>query len=105
MSENNYWAAVTKARVGRRRWLRGTLATGVGAAALSFIGCGGGSDNTAPKTAENAGSLVSKPVDTTKQAQRVGVLPAMLNADAAGFNAYPHTALTVSSANDLAYSK
>src|SRR5438128_897217 len=78
---------------------------GMGMAALGLFGCGGDSSKSSATSSKGPTSLVDKPVDSTKRAVSGGILPSVTNADTAGFNAYPHSALTVSSANDLAYSK
>jgi hypothetical protein len=65
---NNYWQGAQEQRVARRRVL---AAGGAGAAALAFLAaCGGDSSSGTPS---DANSLVSKPVDTSKQARRGGV--------------------------------
>ena len=42
-----YWAEITRSRLSRRRALKGVAALGLGAAALSFAGCGGSDDGGA----------------------------------------------------------
>ena len=50
MSESSYWQRVTQQRLSRRRALGGATGLGVGALALSLIGCGGGDEGSQAKT-------------------------------------------------------
>ncbi len=131
----NYWDQFTSRRVRRRMLLRGAAVGGLGMGALSLIGCGGsnnsnsgssasaGSSGSTGSTASSgstasgasgasgptgssaASSLISKPIDSTAQAVKGGVLTGVTNSDVAGFDAYPSSSLTVTNANDLAYNK
>ena len=62
----SYWSSVLKRRLSRRRAI---AATGASAAAAAFLAACGGSDNESGDSNE----LVTKPVDTSKQAKRGGV--------------------------------
>jgi peptide/nickel transport system substrate-binding protein len=66
---NSYWNNILQTRLGRRRALAGTGAATAGA--LLLAACGGGSttDGEGGKT-----SLLSQPVDTSKQAKRGGTM-------------------------------
>jgi peptide/nickel transport system substrate-binding protein len=65
---SSYWQETLRRRVSRRRAL---AATGATAAAAAFLAaCGGGDDGG--ESGDSSG-LISKPVDTTKQAKRGGV--------------------------------
>src|SRR6266542_3857148 len=67
VSESDYWNNVLKSRLARRRAL---VALGAGALSAALLAaCGGGKE----KPAGDSSSLVSKPVDTIKQAKRGGI--------------------------------
>ena len=76
--ENSYWSRVLTQRMARRRALAVTGGTAVGAALLAA--CGGGDDSGSGGGGDSS-SLVSKPVDTTKQATRTGILKDRVAAD------------------------
>jgi peptide/nickel transport system substrate-binding protein len=64
---DTYWTRVLRSRISRRRSL---ALTGTGAlGALTLVACGGGSD--APEQSDKS-SLLTRPVDTTKQAEAGG---------------------------------
>ena len=79
--KDSYWAGLTQSRLDRRRLLRAGAAFGIGAGALSFIGCGGSDSDS-----QDASGLASKPADTTSKATRGGVLQTAINADPAVFD-------------------
>ena len=86
---SNYWDRTTSARVTRRRALGGVAGAGAAAAALSFVGCGGGDDGG--KTTEGADQgLLSFPVDTTAKARPGGTLKSVF-ASANPPSLDPHT--------------
>ena len=67
----SYWTNILEGRITRRR---GLGATGAAAAAAAFLAaCGGSDDQGGGGTADKSG-LITKPVDTTKQAKRGGTL-------------------------------
>src|SRR5688572_29319171 len=68
MSES-YWARVLNQRTSRRRALAAT--GGAAAAATLFAACGGSDDGG---NEEAANSVLTQPVDTTKQAKRGGII-------------------------------
>jgi peptide/nickel transport system substrate-binding protein len=68
ISMDMYWRQITRDRLGRRRMLAVTGGTAL--ATIIFAACGG--DNSRAKS--DAAGLLSKPVDTLKQARRGGVL-------------------------------
>jgi peptide/nickel transport system substrate-binding protein len=58
------------------------MVTGSAAAAATIlIACGGGSNNEGPSGPQDASGLLSKPIDTTKQAKRGGILKNYTNGD------------------------
>ena len=71
MSGHNYWAKVLENRLSRRRALAGT--GGAALTATILAACGGGSDSGGGNAGSDS-SLVSKPVDTLKQAKRGGIM-------------------------------
>ena len=79
---DSYWTNVTRSRLNRRRLLRGSAGLGVGAAALSFIGCGG-SSNSGDGTDTG---LATMPTDTTSKAARGGMFQTSINAEPAAFD-------------------
>jgi peptide/nickel transport system substrate-binding protein len=66
----DYWSRILNQRIGRRRALAAAGATTAAAALLAA--CGGGDDGDGG--GESSSGLVTKPVDTTKEAKRGGVL-------------------------------
>ena len=67
----NYWIGAIQNRISRRRALASSAGLGLGAAALSLIGCGGSTQSG--KQGPTGGSgLAIKPIDTTKQAKPGG---------------------------------
>ena len=69
--QGGYWTQARSARIGRRRFV--AMSGALGAAGFLLAACGSGGGN---KTTGGAGAsgLVTKAVDTTKQAKRGGVL-------------------------------
>lgn len=78
---NSYWDGLTRSRATRRRLLQASAALGIGGAALSFIGCGGGDGEGG-----DASGLSSRPADTSNKAVRGGVFSAAITADPAEFD-------------------
>src|SRR3954464_7777619 len=70
--EQRYWSNVLNNRIGRRRAMVATGATALGAAFLAA--CGGGDSGGSSGGSKESNSLVAKPVDTSKQAKKGGVL-------------------------------
>src|SRR4051812_24582281 len=68
----SYWSGIAEARWSRRRALSAVAGTGIVAALLAA--CGG--EGKTPT--ETTPTLVSKPVDETKQAKRGGTLKSFL---------------------------
>ncbi len=68
--QGSYWNSVLNNRLSRRRALAAT--GGLGAAAAFLAACGGGDSKS--DDGGNKSSLVTDPVDTTKQAKRGGTL-------------------------------
>ena len=77
-----YWDKFGTTRVTRRRVLKGVAVSGVAAAALSLVGCGGSSSSTssAGKSKDSSGLLGAK-TDTTKQAVGGGNWQSQRNED------------------------
>jgi peptide/nickel transport system substrate-binding protein len=84
MSEANYWERFTGARITRRRVTRGGAVIGGSIVALGLIGCSAGDGNKA--SSGDKSGLVSKPVDTTAQAKKGGVLKHFGTADPLHFD-------------------
>jgi hypothetical protein len=82
MSESTYWTAITQSRLTRRRLMRAGAAFGVGAGALSFVGCGGNDSGES----KDASGLAVKPADSTGKAAKGGVYQASINADPVAFD-------------------
>src|SRR4051812_8600162 len=70
--EQRYWNSLLNNRIGRRRAMVATGATALGAAFLAA--CGGGDSGGSSGGSKESNSLVAKPVDTSKQAKKGGVL-------------------------------
>ncbi len=78
MAEGSYWQRVLTARINRRRALGSAAAVGLGATALSLVGCGGGGSSgggggggTPSGGSGTQGSVIDQ--DTTSQAKAGGV--------------------------------
>src|SRR5689334_21915750 len=69
----SYWSKTLTYKVGRRRALAATGGTAVAAALLAACGSSGSSSGSS-SGGKDKSSLVTSPVDTTKQAVRGGVL-------------------------------
>src|SRR5688572_9190136 len=67
--DTNYWSASLRQTMGRRRALTATGALGIGAAFV--VACGGGDSGGG---SQSGSSLVAKPVDTTRQVKRGGIM-------------------------------
>jgi peptide/nickel transport system substrate-binding protein len=75
---HGYWETALAGRLSRRRTL---AATGGATLAAAFLAaCGGGDSGTESKT-EDKSSLVTKPVDTVKEAKRGGTIKDRMTAD------------------------
>jgi ABC-type transport system substrate-binding protein len=66
--ESNYWLRMQRNRIGRRRFLGGAAATGVGAAALGLVGCGDDDDEPSATTAPAGSATTAAPSATTAAA-------------------------------------
>ncbi len=116
----NYWARITQSRTDRRRLLRAGAGLGVGAAALSLIGCGGSNNNNSSASSGSSAAaspsgasgssaasgasgasgstgssasngLVSKPTDTTASAKNGGVYVTNITTDPLSFDSISGT--------------
>src|SRR5438874_768186 len=81
----NYWTRLTTNRLSRRRAL---AATGASAAAAAILAACGGGSSGGSKAESDKNSLVTKPVDTSKQAARGGVLKFYATGDAPSLDPY-----------------
>jgi len=100
----NYWERIISQRTSRRRALAGAGMAGAGVAALSLVGCGGG-ESTPLSSGEESG-VVSKPVDTTKEAVPGGVIQTRANLDVPGFDVLQATSTnTYLLVGNFAYSR
>src|SRR5687767_13065432 len=107
MSDNRYWARITADRMRRRQVLKGAASLGVGAAALSMLGCGGGSDSGgggADKVQDKSG-LLTVPSDTSAKATQGGILPSYFTADNPTFDGHNSLSAQTSAHNDYAYAR
>src|SRR5438552_13658773 len=66
--EANYWTGLLRTRLGRRR---AVAAAGSSLAGAAFLAACGGGSKSGSKAAETS-RLLTRPVDTTKQAKRGG---------------------------------
>ena len=72
-----YWNGLTNFKTTRRRVLQTGAATGISAAVLALLGCGGGSKG-GDSGGGKAEALLSGPVDTSKKAKAGGVYQGIL---------------------------
>lgn len=83
----NYWSNAVSTRITRRRAL---AAGAAGSAALFLAACGGSDSNSSSGgdtgVAKDKSGLLTKPVDTSKQAKRGGTLPLSINFDVGSFD-------------------
>jgi ABC-type transport system substrate-binding protein len=84
MPASTYWQRTIVSRLSRRRALTGVAGAGLGAVALSALGCGGSGSSSGSSPGE--AGLVSKPLDTTSQAKAGGTLRHFATADPAHFD-------------------
>src|SRR5215471_2533185 len=110
MSEDSYWSNLTGNRISRRRALVGGAGLGVGALALSMIGCGGSDSSSGSKSSGDSGakasSLVAKPADTAKDGKQGGVWKHFARGDATHFDSLvSDTSQVVSISGYLGYAK
>lgn len=100
-----YWEKLTGSRVARRKLLRTGAGLGVGAAALSFIGCGSDSDTSGSTNGTGAATggtgatggngdsgLAYIPTDTSAQAVRGGTYVTSISAEPDAFDVISGTA-------------
>jgi peptide/nickel transport system substrate-binding protein len=99
--QGSYWHRLTTSRIGRRRALGGAIAAGIGAGALSLVGCGGSnkgsSSSASPGGTSAANSLLSQPVDTTSKARPGGVLKHFDTAEVTTFDPIATTSFSAQS--------
>jgi peptide/nickel transport system substrate-binding protein len=94
----SYWERVTSSRLSRRRALAGAAGVGIGATALSLVGCGGGSKSESGGASSGGtdSGLVYRPVDTTSQAKPGGTFKSYLTADVTTFDLLATTSFSAS---------
>ncbi|HXH21927.1 MAG TPA: ABC transporter substrate-binding protein [Dehalococcoidia bacterium] len=102
---SDYWERIIRQRPSRRRLLAGAGAAGAGIAAISLAGCGGGS-TARLSSGQDEGGVISKPVDTTKEAKPGGVIQTRATLDVPGFDVLQATSTnTYTLVGDFAYSR
>ncbi len=77
---HGYWDGVSRLRLSRRRALMAASGIGVGASALSLLGCGSGGGE--PAAIADKSGLLSTPLDTTASAKAGGTFKGYRDADA-----------------------
>ena len=83
----DYWSSILRERnISRRAALRATVASGLGAVALSLVGCGSSSSGSSGPR-KDASGLILTPTDTTAKAKPGGTLKHFLTADVNHFDA------------------
>jgi peptide/nickel transport system substrate-binding protein len=78
---NSYWSRLTSERIRRRRVLATSGGMALGAAFLAA--CGGGSSNNGSGGTQASNSVISQPVDTSKDAKRGGTILDWVGSDSA----------------------
>src|SRR5262245_10194059 len=78
----DYWSKVKSNRISRRKAVVGLGAGGLGLAAVSLVGCGGGSDKSGGGDSGTTGKAgpsgaFTTPQDTSAKAQRGGIYQAL----------------------------
>ena len=97
----SYWAGrIFDERISRRRALVGAAGLTSAAAAMTLVGCGSSKENNGAK----GSSLISAPVDTTKQATAGGIWPFFSTVEALSFD-HLNTARAGSSQAEFLYSR
>lgn len=81
----SYWNRFETQRLSRRRLL---VASSAAASAAALLAACGGSSNDSGSSGGDSNSLVAKPVDSTKQAQKGGTLKTSRPTDVDSFNPY-----------------
>jgi len=101
MAGTGYWERLTQSRVSRRRALAGTAAAGAGIAALSTVGCGGGSDGDSIPNEPDKSGLLGTPQDTLSQAKPGGTFKSLLTTDVVSFD--PLSSSSFNTQSSVAY--
>lgn len=86
----SYWSKLTEQRTTRRRVLGVAAGSGLAAAALSLIGCGGGEGGKASGGKDSSGLLGDK-IDSSKQAVAGGTWPSYRDEDVISLNPLVNT--------------
>ena len=93
--KNGYWSSVLNRRVQRRRAL--TL-SGAGLASAAFLAACGGGDSGGGSGDGDSSGMVTKPVDTTKEAKRGGTIKDYIRGEPATMDPFnPNAALNAAS--------
>ncbi len=79
--QSNYWSGVLATRVTRRRGMAFTGGATLSAAFLAACGGGSSSNSSSGGGSKDQSGIVTKPVDTSKDAKRGGILKDKTNAD------------------------
>jgi peptide/nickel transport system substrate-binding protein len=97
----SYWSGLTKSRLSRRKAVTGTAVTGAAAAILAACGSGGSKGNSG---ATGESNLLSKKVDTTKDAVAGGSWQDLRTEDVVTFDPLTNDSTTSFSEMLMAYS-
>ena len=93
--QNGYWSSILSRRVQRRRAL---TVSGAGLASAAFLAACGGSDSSGGSTEGDSSGLVTKPVDSTKEAKRGGTIKDYIRGEPATLDPFnPNAALNAAS--------
>ncbi len=100
---DSYWSKSLRSRLSRRRALGAAAGAGVGAVALSLVGCG----NDAPKVTSDidVSGGIAKPKDTSSIAARGGTYRSVTNQDVQTFDVGETSNFTAYGAAPFLYSK
>ena len=87
---SSYWSNTLSTRLSRRRALKGMGTLSAGALAATLLSCGSNGDDN-----NGSSGLVSKPVDTTKQAVKGGTMQSFQAAEGLHFDPSNGTSLVI----------
>ncbi len=101
---NGYWQSSLRARISRRRALTGAAGAGMGAAALSLVGCDGSDKPTVTSDVTITGGL-AQPKDTSAIAVKGGTYKSVTTADVQTFDVGETSNFTAYGAAPFVYAK
>lgn len=104
MTQGSYWDRVTKSRINRRKAIGGAAAAGLGALAISAVGCGGAEDGGNGEPADASG-LLGERIDTSKDAKPGGVFQGLTTADVTNFDPLSSPSFTTQVMSGWVYSR